>query len=171
MYQRVAPHAGAWIETPWPFGKFLVNWSRPSRRGVDWNSIQQEYLEQKLKSPLTQGRGLKQEVVVIYKPIKTGRPSRRGVDWNTKGKGREYGQHPVAPHAGAWIETSSSPTSAVQRWVAPHAGAWIETSKFRSVGEPFFVAPHAGAWIETRVNLKLTIKDNVAPHAGAWIET
>ncbi len=33
--------------------------------------------------------------------------------------------------------------------VAPHAGAWIETGLV--FGEPFHipVAPHAGAWIET----------------------
>ena len=36
----------------------------------------------------------------------------------------------VAPHAGAWIETSS-----IMAWasssvgVAPHAGAWIETAQ------------------------------------------
>ena len=33
--------------------------------------------------------------------------------------------------------------------VAPHAGAWIETSSiFKGIGV-FDVAPHAGAWIET----------------------
>ena len=36
--------------------------------------------------------------------------------------------------------------------VAPHAGAWIETSLAdrRWIGTP--VAPHAGAWIETRLS-------------------
>ena len=33
--------------------------------------------------------------------------------------------------------------------VAPHAGAWIETSIFTFLLSDFFVAPHAGAWIET----------------------
>src|SRR5690606_32287395 len=33
----------------------------------------------------------------------------------------------VAPHAGAWIETSLDGVSAASRPVAPHAGAWIET--------------------------------------------
>ena len=33
----------------------------------------------------------------------------------------------VAPHAGAWIETSTQTDAAQLRSVAPHAGAWIET--------------------------------------------
>ena len=36
----------------------------------------------------------------------------------------------VAPHAGAWIETISTPTGYFQGNVAPHAGAWIETNTF-----------------------------------------
>ena len=34
----------------------------------------------------------------------------------------------VAPHVGAWIETSSSVMFAFALQVAPHVGAWIETS-------------------------------------------
>ena len=34
--------------------------------------------------------------------------------------------------------------------VAPHAGAWIETTIDRKGGYPASVAPHAGAWIETQ---------------------
>ena len=33
--------------------------------------------------------------------------------------------------------------------VAPHAGAWIETSYVANGGRINGVAPHAGAWIET----------------------
>jgi len=33
--------------------------------------------------------------------------------------------------------------------VAPHAGAWIETGLRRHIRLDGFVAPHAGAWIET----------------------
>ncbi len=53
--------------------------------------------------------------------------------------------------------------------VAPHAGAWIETSRHGRAGASR-VAPHAGAWIETRVVGSLAVS-HVAPHAGAWIET
>ena len=34
----------------------------------------------------------------------------------------------VAPHAGAWIETTSPLYCLPAIAVAPHAGAWIETS-------------------------------------------
>ena len=33
--------------------------------------------------------------------------------------------------------------------VAPHAGAWIETTMRCSLPSDSGVAPHAGAWIET----------------------
>ncbi len=33
--------------------------------------------------------------------------------------------------------------------VAPHAGAWIETAGILIARSPDAVAPHAGAWIET----------------------
>ena len=32
----------------------------------------------------------------------------------------------VAPHAGAWIEITSTMAALATIWVAPHAGAWIE---------------------------------------------
>jgi len=34
----------------------------------------------------------------------------------------------VAPHAGAWIETSKKTTFFIADSVAPHAGAWIKTA-------------------------------------------
>ncbi len=55
--------------------------------------------------------------------------------------------------------------------VAPHAGAWIETSASLYNAESIAVAPHAGAWIETIKGLKQSFSHLVAPHAGAWIET
>ena len=38
-----------------------------------------------------------------------------------------FKRHTVAPHAGAWIETSDRGRVSVPEEVAPHAGAWIET--------------------------------------------
>ena len=38
----------------------------------------------------------------------------------------------VAPHAGAWIETTSTSPENTMTRVAPHAGAWIETSAARN---------------------------------------
>mgnify|MGYP005854835025 CR=1 FL=1 len=59
----------------------------------------------------------------------------------------------------------------IKRRVAPHAGAWIETSGGLLCPLGVWVAPHAGAWIETMVKRILTTYAGVAPHAGAWIET
>jgi len=58
----------------------------------------------------------------------------------------------VAPHAGAWIETSNTLSIDVWQRVAPHAGAWIETATTGRHRNKIPVAPHAGAWIETRSN-------------------
>ena len=60
----------------------------------------------------------------------------------------------VAPHAGAWIETTAATeVTASGQEVAPHAGAWIETvPEFPTIVSPASVAPHAGAWIETELN-------------------
>ena len=33
--------------------------------------------------------------------------------------------------------------------VAPHTGAWIETTRKKEIDEALAVAPHTGAWIET----------------------
>ncbi len=55
--------------------------------------------------------------------------------------------------------------------VAPHAGAWIETIVDKAGRQWTSVAPHAGAWIETFAHLVFPVVVGVAPHAGAWIET
>ena len=56
---------------------------------------------------------------------------------------------PVAPPAGAWIETGAKQSEVFCNPVAPPAGAWIETDKTLSVFALTNVAPPAGAWIET----------------------
>ena len=78
---------------------------------------------------------------------------------------------PVAPHAGAWIETAHNSRAGRGKIVAPHAGAWIETDIRRVLFPRQKVAPHAGAWIETFIHVDDDTAKLVAPHAGAWIET
>ena len=56
---------------------------------------------------------------------------------------------PVAPLAGAWIETDQQWWHDIMPYVAPLAGAWIETKKGNNGYIRGFVAPLAGAWIET----------------------
>ena len=55
--------------------------------------------------------------------------------------------------------------------VAPHVGAWIETSVAKKTPSEVKVAPHVGAWIETFGCLSKSLCRLVAPHVGAWIET
>ena len=58
---------------------------------------------------------------------------------------------PVAPRAGAWIETMVEWWGASRDAVAPRAGAWIETISIICSDRSCCVAPRAGAWIETCV--------------------
>ena len=120
---------------------------RPSRRGVDRNYLETRDIRYGRSSPLTQGRGSKRggrprRQGSPASPLTQGRgsklgeaaggvqrgrrPSRRGVDRNQHLGGLDLFDR-VAPHAGAWIETST--WRAWRPWapVAPHAGAWIET--------------------------------------------
>ena len=101
---------------------------------------------------------------------------------------------PVAPHAGAWIETRDTERRPRRRTSHPTRVRGLKQRSCSWVSPFFRVAPHAGAWIETshawadvarntqshptRVRgLKHGCgpgrlqPDEVAPHAGAWIET
>ena len=80
----VAPHAGAWIGTHSGRRTRRAQRRRPSRRGVDWNHRRLRHLLSRMRSPLTQGRGLE-------------RRAARGASFPCR----------VAPHAGAWIGTGA----------------------------------------------------------------
>ena len=101
-----------------------------------------------LWSPLAQGRGLKQ-VRGADRPCRTG----------------------VAPHAGAWIETSSRTSCSRRSAVAPHAGAWIETLDVASYESAIRSPLTQGRGLKRRNISPLNRLMDVAPHAGAWIET
>ena len=45
-------------------------------------------------------------------------------------------------------------TKNINGYVAPHAGAWIETTRLEEAKKAEVVAPHAGAWIETFMRTK-----------------
>ncbi len=143
---------------------------RPSRGGVDRNHDHDVARDQDIASPLTRGRGSK-HAILRYRGASA----------------------VVAPHAGAWIETTitrsarrratcrpsrggvdrNEPLTTIRSTlpVAPHAGAWIETVIVSCPQDQQRVAPHAGAWIETRQRTTDGAAVDVAPHAGAWIET
>ena len=78
----------------------------------------------------------------------------------------------VAPHAGAWIETSNFRKILNNAlWSHPTRVRGLKHLVLRDVSQPGAVAPHAGAWIETVPALAFEGAPRVAPHAGAWIET
>ena len=99
----------------------------------------------------------------------------------------------VAPHAGAWIETSGAahPTRGERSLPMRERGlklkilysvaGWKASLPMRERGLKLCVvlrclrgkgvAPHAGAWIETYSPPLFLHLKVVAPHAGAWIET
>ncbi len=101
---------------------------------------------------------------------------------------------PVAPHAGAWIETIIKAIKMKVKKVAPHAGAWIETwlilmrcsastlsRPTRAGGLKLITAPTVLEAQLSRPTRARGLKregigygcsnSGVAPHAGAWIET
>ena len=76
----------------------------------------------------------------------------------------------VAPHAGAWIETSNGAGNTSDSTSLPMRERGLKLPQ-PLPGPLQYVAPHAGAWIETFMNAIAGALREVAPHAGAWIET
>ena len=77
----------------------------------------------------------------------------------------------VAPYVGAWIETTSTPSTIVALTVAPYVGAWIETSNMSKETEPSKSHP---MWVRGLKHIRqifTNILTYVAPYVGAWIET
>ena len=81
-------------------------------------------------------------------------------------------QHPVAPLAGAWIETLRGGIDQKLIGVAPLAGAWIETEPPRST-ETARTGSHPSRvrGLKPEMGELPGLSQPVAPLAGAWIET
>ena len=103
-FARVAPRAGAWIETRHRHALHTIRQSPPAR-GRGLKPCKQRSVVCQALSPPARGRGLKHR-------------------WAT----RSRPGLPVAPRAGAWIETFRSQHPQQRHCVAPRAGAWIETA-------------------------------------------
>ena len=170
---RVAPRAGAWIETCTGGSRRVHTARRPPCGGVDRNSGGARTAWQRSRSPPVRGRGSKLGVVASL----ARRPR-------------------VAPRAGAWIETHVIHTSATHRSqsppvrgrglkhidrtathvaarpVAPRAGAWIETRSAPHAGTIASGRPPCGGVDRNAAASRYTAGTvTVAPRAGAWIET
>ena len=80
-------------------------------------------------------------------------------------------EYTVAPHAGAWIETTLWQRTYKRSCKShPMRVRGLKLADSEAV-EAIKVAPHAGAWIETVTGVEVVTEEEVAPHAGAWIET
>ena len=77
----------------------------------------------------------------------------------------------VAPHTGAWIETSVKAAFMASIQSHPTRVRGLKRQKPVYTRHHHGVAPHTGAWIETLVKFAIVISFCVAPHTGAWIET
>ena len=103
MFKKVAPLAGAWIETPCGSTYHRTAKSHPSRvRGLKPQEKGGE--EQSIKVAPLAGAWI--ETPIVMQSTTCVR---------------------VAPLAGAWIETKGASSNGVGQDVAPLAGAWIET--------------------------------------------
>ena len=78
------------------------------------------------QSPPVRGRGLKRAMVEVYRML-----------------------HPVAPRAGAWIETVKLQYDQDAFMSPPVRGRGLKLSQNVMSRSGFDVAPRAGAWIET----------------------
>ena len=166
----VAPHVGAWIETPIPLRRWPKLPSPPMwGRGLKHHPPQGRHHDAHVAPHV--GAWIETQDVRVLRPPAC-----------------------VAPHVGAWIETLKGLLDCLQGCVAPHVGAWIETRKPEVLFSTFLtsppmwgrglklsvtvfsgilclVAPHVGAWIETTAKQGYPTSFYVAPHVGAWIET
>ena len=78
---------------------------------------------------------------------------------------------PVAPRAGAWIETMAVQECYQIARVAPRAGAWIETISAVIGPMGFQSRPARARGLKLRIKGAPVVEIEVAPRAGAWIET
>ena len=122
---RVAPHAGAWIETLHYHFPILGEVVAP-HAGAWIETLIRVHFFQELQSLPMRERGLKLPYGFRGQEDKRSLPMReRGL--KLFDCSAELLHCKVAPHAGAWIETSGKPSTMRVKLVAPHAGAWIET--------------------------------------------
>ena len=143
----VAPRAGAWIETQsWPRSRRRPE-SLPAReRGSKQGSsvLKSQHSGRSPRGSVDRNHAQREPGAGRWR-----RSPRGSVDRNSRIPAR-FAACGVAPRAGAWIETGMPKFSCTQSAVAPRAGAWIETAP-RGGSTPcwWIVAPRAGAWIET----------------------
>ena len=147
---RVAPHAGAWIETDGK--KLCIFWKKvvAPHAGAWIETVSQARCAHSLRwSRPTRARGLKLGWHLWSYAVPASRPTRaRGLKLVVKVL--VIMSRVVAPHAGAWIETAAD--SGARQHIAsrPTRARGLKHALKAAFDKARQVAPHAGAWIETR---------------------
>ena len=145
--RRVAPRAGAWIETGSRGPAAPRRMRSPPARGRGLKLLPTRGLRGCPVVAPARGRGLKRCASRI--PARRPRsPPARGRGLKHSGDHRPGAPVRVAPRAGAWIETFRTSASKRLAAVAPRAGAWIETSSWSSTRLGATVAPAWGGGLK-----------------------
>ena len=190
---RVAPRAGAWIETR--AGSSAATWSSVAPRAGAWIETTESGRTPSWRSVAPRAGAWIETAacMIVCLPRGSSRPVRaRGLKQDAFLRLLQLQR--VAPRAGAWIETFCAPCQRKSpRAVAPRAGAWIETTRcgtsrtasasrpVRARGLKPTVLPVREEHPESRPVRARGLKPlsrtalwplcAVAPRAGAWIET
>ncbi len=106
-------------------------------------------MQYRLPSPPMRGRGLK--------PVDLEIPVGEALSPPMRGRGLKLFLFErcrcldrVAPHAGAWIETTTGNNPDPRGWSPPMRGRGLKLAPTEPRPVYVAVAPHAGAWIETK---------------------
>ena len=188
---KVAPFAGAWIETITATTAAISAIRSPPSRGRGSKPGGGRGPHHIQRSPPSRGRGSKlSDRRAVRLPTES--PPSRGRGSKPRDPGRFCGRHRRPLRGGVdrnshWLQRSGRPRRRPLRGgvdrndrgrrgvpalvVAPFAGAWIETPPDCRGSPSRRVAPFAGAWIETPGRAPCRSAWQVAPFAGAWIET
>ncbi len=144
---RVAPHAGARIETATE-GSDRRRAASPLTQGRGLKHLFPDISSRALASPLTQGRGLKRFAPRSDESTRSS-PLTQGRGLKPDG-GRGGRDRRVAPHAGARIETVIKAIEKYRLSKSPLTqGRGLKLDDRLAFGGGGGVAPHAGARIET----------------------
>ena len=148
LHLQVAPHAGAWIETPSPQRRRMP--ARVAPHAGAWiETADFSNISTRSSSRPMRARGLK--------------PSRATCIRSALA---------VAPHAGAWIETTDGYVPPFQCLRSRPMRARGLKPDLRSRPLPFFWSrPMRARGLKQSSTTSIDGAGRVAPHAGAWIET
>ena len=191
IVERVAPRAGAWIETRSASRAAARRPRRPPCGGVDRN-LACAVIAANSRSPPVRGRGSKPDVPAALAALARRPPcggvdrnrletSRRnacrvappcgGVDRNTCAR-RSLRGGGGRPPCGGVDRNAANRSAACSVWTSPPVrGRGSKHPSVMPLSIASSVAPRAGAWIETPCGPRSARPRRVAPRAGAWIET